>query len=288
VLDLHVVSALREASQHLLTDGSETRVRQELVGVNGRAGTTRATSGTGSNSRRMVKVAMGDRIYGDKVYGDKVSGNKIVQSGSGLPTSRPERAVVLVMSADAGQGLPLRLDEERREIVRAVRLADADDRIEVRTADAVRIDDLQNELQYHRPVIAHFSGHGSATGIVVVDDAGQAQSVPPQALSDLFALVGGLRCVVLNACFTDEQARAIASRVPFVVGMRGRVLDDTAIRFAAGFYQGIAHARSARDAFELGCNRLNLHGHADADVPRLLARPGASDRPIIDRSETAH
>jgi hypothetical protein len=230
---------------------------------------------------------MGDMIYGDKVGGDKVGGNKIVQSGPTLPPSRPERAVVLVMSANADQRLPLRLDEERREIVRAVRLAGADDRIEVRTADAVRIDDLQNELQYHRPVIAHFSGHGSAaTGIVVVDDAGRAQLVPPRALSDLFGLVGGLRCVVLNACFTDEQAQAIASHVPFVVGMRGRVLDDTAIRFAAGFYQGIAHARTARDAFDLGCNRLELHRHADADVPRLVARPGAPDRPVIGRSGT--
>lgn len=227
---------------------------------------------------------MGDTVHGDKFVGDKIGRDKIVLSGPPPATRHGgERAVILVMSANTDRRLPLRLDEERREISRAVRLAGAGDRIDVRTADALRLDDLQDVLLYHRPTIAHFSGHGVAgTGIVVTDDLGQALTVPPRALSTLFRHARGLRCVVLNACFTDDQAEAIAEHVPFVVGMRGRILDDAAIRFSAGFYQGIAYARSARDAFDLGCNRLDLHGHADADVPRLIARPGAPDRAIVN------
>ncbi|MEV4508477.1 CHAT domain-containing protein [Dactylosporangium sp. NPDC049525] len=228
---------------------------------------------------------MGDTIYGNKFGGDNIHGDKIVTHGSPRPRRPVEPAVVLVMSAGTDQQAPLRVDEERREISHAVRLAGAGERIDVRTADALRLDDLSDVLPHHRPVIAHFSGHGVAgAGIVVTDDLRQPQSVPPEALSELFRLERGrLQCVVLNACFTEDQAWAIAEHVPFVIGMRGRVLDDTAIRFAAGFYRGIAYARSVRDAFDLGCNRLRLHGHLDADVPRLVDRQGTPDLPVVDR-----
>lgn len=228
---------------------------------------------------------MGDTVHGDKYGGDRVHGPKIVFGSPPLVRPSPRRPaaprVVLLMSANPDREQPLRLDVERREIDLAVR--HAEDRLVVRTADAIRLDDLQQVLLRHEPTIAHFSGHGSASeGIVVIGDDGRAAPVPPAALANLFRILGnGLRCVVLNACFTEEQARAIVNHVPYVVGMRSRVLDDTAIRFAAGFYQGIAHARSILDSFELGRHRLELHRHPDAYAPRLIAAPGAADRPVI-------
>ncbi len=231
------------------------------------------------------EVTMGDTIYGNKYGGDHVEGDKIVNMRGDDRARRGPRKVILLMSASQDLGQPLRLDEERREIDFAVTTAQAGDRLEIHTADALRLDDLQSSLLRYTPAIAHFSGHGSATdGIVVSDGLGGTRPVPPKALSGLFGILkSGLRCVVLNACFTEEQARAIAEHVPCVVGMRGRVLDDAAIRFAAGFYHGIAHARSIRESFQLGCNRLDLHGYPDSDTPRLIAAPGHADRPLIDR-----
>jgi hypothetical protein len=235
--------------------------------------------------RRAVrqKVAVGDTVYGDKYGGDRVHGDKIVNPRGGGRRRAERRKVILLMSANP-VGQPLQLDEERREIDRAVAYAQANDRLVVRTADAVRLDDLQSALLRYRPAIAHFSGHGLASaGILVADGFGGARPVPPEALSDLFMILrDGLRCVVLNACFTEEQAQAIAAHIPCVVGMRSRVLDGTAVRFAAGFYEGIAHARSVRASFELGRNRLIMHRHADADVPRLIATGDGADRPIAD------
>jgi hypothetical protein len=66
--------------------------------------------------------------------------------------------------------------------------------------------------------------------------------------------------------------------------MRRQVLDDTAILFATGFYRGLADGRTIRTSFELAGNGLDLHGVPDRDVPRLIARPGAADRPLIDPS----
>jgi hypothetical protein len=226
---------------------------------------------------------MGDTVYGDKSGGDNVAGNKYIYTGGNGPAAPPRpRKVILLMSANPSREQPLRLDEERREIDRAVAQAQAGDRLEVHTADAVRLDDLQYALLRHRPAIAHFSGHGRVEGIQVTDDLGGSQPVPPEALSDLFRILGGgLQCVVLNACYTEEQAKAIAAHVPYVVGMRRQVLDDTAIRFSAGFYRAIAHAQSVRVSFDLARNSLNLHGVPDGSVPRLIAGPGEVDRPVI-------
>jgi hypothetical protein len=229
---------------------------------------------------------VGDTILGDKHGGDNVAGHKYVIHGQ---TPTPPVAVVpcrviLLLSANADGQQPLRLDEERRVIDRMVAHSRAGSRLEVRTADAVRLDDLHDALLRHRPVIAHFSGHGHPQdGIQVVDALGRARSVPPKALSELFRILHAeLRCVVLNACHTDEQAAAIAAHVPCVVGMRRQVLDDTAVLFAAGFYRGIANGQSIRASFDLARNGLDLHGVPDSDVPRLIARAGDAERLIIE------
>jgi hypothetical protein len=60
-------------------------------------------------------------------------------------------------------------------------------RLDVRTADALRLDDLQRVLLRYEPIVAHSSGHGHPReGIQVVDEAGLPRSVPPRALSGLF------------------------------------------------------------------------------------------------------
>jgi hypothetical protein len=237
---------------------------------------------------------MGDTVYGDKVGGDKfggdqVHGDKYVGVELGKRPGRTRRRVILLMSADPGRQ-PLRLDEEHREIDNAVAHAQAGERLAVRTAAAMRVDDLHQALLRHRPTIAHFSGHGSgSSGILLTDDRGRARPVPPAALSALFGILdGGPQCVVLNACFTDEQARSIAAHVPCVIGMRGPVLDDAAIRFAAGFYRGIAYGRSVRESYRLGRNQLELRAHPDADVPQLLEKePGAANRPVVEVAREA-
>jgi hypothetical protein len=228
---------------------------------------------------------MGDYVMGDKVNGDKINGDKLVYAaGRAEPRQRPK--VVLLMSANADGRRPLRLDREHREVDSAIWNAHGGGRLEVRVADAVRLEDLQRSLLRHRPAIAHFSGHGSAAyGIMVTGADGRPRAVPPDALSELFrALREDLLCVVLNACFTDEQAHAIAEHIPCVIGMRGGILDDAAIDFATAFYQAIAYGRTIGTAFDLGCNRLRLDGHPDAARPRLVAAPRAAGRRVIERT----
>jgi hypothetical protein len=230
---------------------------------------------------------MGDMVFGNKSGGDNIAGNKYEFHGVPRPAAAaaPEpRDVILLLTANADGHHPLRLDQERRTIDEAVAHSRGASRLDVRSADALRLEDLHTALLRHRPVIAHFSGHGHPTeGIQVVDAAGQPRTVSPTALSDLFRILSaGLRCVVLNACHTDAQAKAIAQHVPCVVGMRRQVLDTTAIMFSGGFYRGIADGRSIRTSFELARNLLLLNGVPDEGVPTLIARAHEADRPVVE------
>ncbi|MEV6846716.1 CHAT domain-containing protein [Actinoplanes sp. NPDC051411] len=228
---------------------------------------------------------MGDINIGQQI-GDRFKGDKNVYSREAFqpPAAARKPATILLLSANAAGHPLLQLDQERRAIVEEVARSRGAARLEVRPADAVRLDDLQRVLMRYKPIVVQFSGHGHPSdGIQVLDEFGQPRSVKPEALSELFRILNrGLRCVVLNACHTDAQAEAIAWHVPCVVGMRRQVLDDTAIQFSKGFYRALADGRSIRTSFDLARNSLNLHDVPDSDVPRLIARPGDADRPLIE------
>jgi hypothetical protein len=132
-------------------------------------------------------------------------------------------------------------------------------------------DSLQEVLVRNGPHVVHFSGHGQEEGIFLEDETGHARLVPGQALEDLFYLFSdAIECVVLNACFSEAQARAIARHIPYVIGMNREVPNKTATQFAAGFYEAIANGKDIPFAFEIGKNRIQLHNLPGSDLPRLI------------------
>ena len=138
----------------------------------------------------------------------------------------------------------------------------------------MRPDDLLQALNEHKPQIVHFSGHGSETGeIVLMDRNRQVKTVSAEALKMLFTtLKDNIRVVVLNACYSEKQAQAIAEVIDCVVGMSTAIGDDAAIIFAASFYRAIGFGRSIKEAFDQGKTALMLEGIPEASTPQLLAR----------------
>lgn len=183
---------------------------------------------------------------------------------------------VLLLAADPVNTDRLRLGEEARAIDEALR--QAGDKFELRQAWAARIDDLVREIVAHQPEILHFSGHGSPSGALLLEDAhGRAQQVETRALASLLAAAGdSVRCVVLNGCYTGTQASELAGAVPALIGTTDSIRDDQAVRFSSAFYQGIAHGRTVREAFHLGRANIELHGLAEAEVLALKERTGPS------------
>ena len=122
------------------------------------------------------------------------------------------------------------------------------------------------------------TGHGSEAGeIVLEDDRDTEARVPPRALAQLFRILkDNVRVVVLNACLSLPQARAIAKEIDCVVGMTREIDDEAAIKFAGGFYRAIGYGRSVQAAFGLGCNEIDLSVLSKDGKPKLLTRSGVS------------
>ncbi|HEX8245809.1 MAG TPA: CHAT domain-containing protein [Longimicrobium sp.] len=195
------------------------------------------------------------------------------------PETKPVPAepadTILVAAADPVDLDRLRLGREEREIREALELSGGRGRWAVHPRNAVRLRDLTRALLELRPRIVHFSGHGGgkADGVFLEDEAGNACEVPPDALADLFATVDRrVECVVLNACYSQPQARAISAHVPFVVGTPGAITDEAAVAFSVGFYQTLGAGCAIPQAYRLGCVQMRGAGTAGLPLPVLLER----------------
>lgn len=191
---------------------------------------------------------------------------------------------VLFLAANPAGTNPLKLDEEVRAIDAKIRGSEYRDRLALAQHWAVRLDDLSGLLMRERPDVVHFSGHGAASGaIVLVGDDGQPRTVPPEALGKLFRVLRDrVRVVVLNACYSAVQARAIVKQIDCAVGMTAPIGDKAAAFFAAEFYQALGFGKSIREAFDLGVTRLSLEGVADAkNLVKLHKRKGVDPATIV-------
>lgn len=188
-----------------------------------------------------------------------------------------EQVKILFLSANPKNISRIRLDEEVREVDEIIRMGDRRDQLELIPHFAVRPGDLRQALLRHQPHILHFSGHGSPTeGIILEDKNGNTKPVSTDALAALFRTIkDNLSVVLLNACYSAVQAKAISKVVDFTIGMRKEIGDRSAIVFSAAFYQGLAYGRSVQESFDLGVSSLVLEGIPESKTPALLSKKGA-------------
>src|SRR4051795_11810236 len=148
---------------------------------------------------------------------------------------------VLFLAANPAGTQPLQLDEEIRQITAKVRASEHRDSLELVSRWAVRPDDLVQALLEVKPHVVHFSGHGSkAEELILSDDQGNPKPVSKEALVHLFrTLKDNVRIIVLNACSTQPQARALAKIVDCVIGMNIPVGNEAAVIFTASFYRAV-------------------------------------------------
>ena len=186
---------------------------------------------------------------------------------------------ILFFAADPLSAQPdgrgrLALDEDVRQICRHVRAAGGrEDLFGWRLA--ARPDDLLQALKETRPRVVHFSGHGLRKGLLLVGSDGCPHLVPAAGLAQLFQVYRGrIRLVVLNACFSLEQAEALAGVVGCAIGTRSEISDAAAITFGAEFYSAVVNGRSVKDAFELASAALRIKHPDDAECPELVTGDG--------------
>jgi CHAT domain-containing protein len=205
-----------------------------------------------------------------------------------MPTAGELR--ILFLTSNPEETSRLDLEEELRSLeieLRGVRFRET---VKLSTGHAVRPDDLVRLLRSEAPNVVHFSGHGSASGIILRTDTGYL-AVPGAALERLFR-DRGVDLVILNACHSREQALSLGRVVPIVIGTSAAVGDEAARRFTVAFYRTLGDGFSVREAFRDGGDAVGIHNLDDVfvaygDLDRILCAsggrrslPGIQPRPI--------
>ena len=182
-----------------------------------------------------------------------------------------------------GTDARLLLDVEVREIRHKVRTARYRNDLDFDTHWATRTDDLLLALNETSPQVVHFSGHGGSSGLVLVgSDASSGHCVDAEQLARLFEVFrGGIRLVVLNACFSTPQAEAIAAVVGCAIGTRTEISDAAAITFSGSFYRAIAFGHSVQAAYDQARAALALEHFEDRECPQLVTRRGVNPTKIV-------
>lgn len=188
---------------------------------------------------------------------------------------------ILVLVANPSDTPRLRLEQEVRDIQAGLERAKRRDDFVLKSVWAVRPTDLRRALLDHAPAIVHFCGHGGGEdGIAFEDDNSKVKLVSTKALADLFALFAdSLECVLLNACYSEVQADAIAASIPHVIGMSRAISDPAAIEFAVAFYDALAAGKPTAFAYQLACNALQLEGLPEHQTPVLKSKPHPPQNP---------
>lgn len=173
----------------------------------------------------------------------------------------------------------LRLDKEYREISDRMRAGTYRDSINLACEWSVRASDLNQAMLAHNPQVVHFSGHGTrSNGIVLEDDFGKARPVDRQALARLFKeFKNNIGLVVLNACYSEDQASWLKEIVDYTIGMSATIRDHAAITFSAALYEALSFGRTVSSAFELALIKLELLRIPGPDRPRLIVRDGVDE-----------
>jgi hypothetical protein len=181
---------------------------------------------------------------------------------------------ILFLAANPIDSSPLRLAAEQRDIERKLESSEMRADIALTSVFAARPSDLLLQMNKIRPQILHFSGHGASSGEIILEsETGEAKAVGPSALKALFeSFRPQLQIVVLNSCYSADQADAFTEIVDAVIAMKDSIGDRAAIAFASAFYSALGFGRSVSEAFKQGRIAILLEGVPDADVPALLHR----------------
>ena len=204
---------------------------------------------------------------------------------------------------------PLKLAEEEKKIRDALEPIKEQLRADFFPDTTIQI--IQDAL-IDRTHVLHFSGHGefektmgsefkqiAGVGyIVILDDDGKRTPMRFSVENLVMLLQGSpLRLAVLGACETGRRggesawtgiATALAqAKVPAIVGMQYKILDDNAGHFSRGFYRNLAEHKSIDMAVYAGRQNIWFRKtdpkERDWGVPVLYLRADESEAVIFPK-----
>jgi hypothetical protein len=201
------------------------------------------------------------------------------------PTPEPAKAsgTILYLTASPKdpdlEWVPLRSDLEMRRVKERLKLSGHPNQYRIEPCPAARWDDVSQALVDYDPQVVHFSGHGDSEGNLMLEkDDGSTAQTTPQGLARLFGLHRStIKCMIVNACYSERLARALSQDIDYVIGMRCQIGDEAAIQFSVGFYMGLFAGQPVPVAFERGLAHIQGPEATAPEfrTPLLLTRPPA-------------
>lgn len=169
------------------------------------------------------------------------------------PTSTPapaEPTKILFLAANPIDKERIQTDKEHRVLVAELQRGRHRDKFQFLLPQIGATASELLRAMNDKPNIVHFSGHGETNGILIANENNQTQLMPLPALQRLFKpLKGIVQIIVLNACYSAEQAKALSEFGPYVVGHNMSIEDPAAISFSRGFYNGLGEGKSFEEAY---------------------------------------
>jgi hypothetical protein len=193
---------------------------------------------------------------------------------------------ILILAANPHDTSRLRLDREVREIDSGLQRARNRDEFILTQVWAARPQDVRRVMLEVKPNIVHFCGHGAGKeGIAFEDESGNTKLVNTRALAGFFALFSDrVDCVLLNACYSEVQAKAIARHIKYVIGMKRGIGDSAAVEFAVAFYDALGAGESIDFAFKLACNAIQWEDIPQSLIPSLKTKSDSNaNKAIADK-----
>lgn len=192
-----------------------------------------------------------DEIPPDRGY----KNSNIPGKGENRPTKN-----ILFLNANPPDTDRLRLDMEIQTIDDVRWDSRYRDYINLIPQFTVGRNDIIKYLLRYKPAIVHFGGHGDRQGRIILEENGKAFPLTKKVITEIFSILKQeVLCVVLNACYSDDQAEEIANCINgCVVGMKTSIDDEIAVSFSKGFYQGICSNADLMLSFTLGKAQIDI------------------------------
>ncbi|MDX1908395.1 MAG: COR domain-containing protein [Bacteroidia bacterium] len=193
-----------------------------------------------------------------------------VQVPASSPTSEKAPEKILFLAASPVDEAQLQTDIEFKAIRQRLKAATQRDLYELLMPEIrLRIEELVQAMN-QKPQIVHFAGHGIAAGIMIENDQQEAMAMPLPSIRRLFRQhQDAVRLVILNACYSADQAAEISKLGIYVIGMNAPVGDMAAISFAEGIYLGLGAGKSVEKAYDDAMIIIEAKHPAFAGVPEV-------------------
>lgn len=189
-----------------------------------------------------------------------------------------KRCILLLLAANSVDCLDSRTVDEIRKIDEAIQLATYRDSFERFMYSGLRVSDIGHLLKRHKPHILHISVHARKTeGLVLEDDNNQVAKIRCEQLVNLIlsSTPEARHCLVFfSSCRSEVCASEITAKVPYAVGVRGEISDESLQLFTRFFYDSLATGGSVQGAFDGACTWLKTNNRTDAGEMVLRVQTG--------------